>query len=156
MFLIQRWPLTSKLINMVFGKASCGSHSCFVLRHSQTTFGTQVYHHWTKYHMHSLLLYDLDRWPQYQSYIFTMNLFLRDYLCFLTKAYQILHIGVSPWDNMLFTFMTSVWPWRLTWRLIFPFFSHGYVCWDFNIKKVIFFSQLFYLGFIWYVWVSVR
>ena len=33
-----------------------------------------------------------------------------DRLCYFIQAYQIWHMGVSPWDNMLCTFMTSVWP----------------------------------------------
>ena len=28
------------------------------------------------------------------------------------------HMGVSPWDNMLCTFLTLVWPWPLTYMLV--------------------------------------
>ena len=38
----------------------------------------------------------------------------QDCLCSLTKAFQIGHMAVSPWDNMLCTFMASVLPWPLT------------------------------------------
>ena len=34
-------------------------------------------------------------------------------LCPLIISYYILHMSVSPWDDVSHTFMTSVWPWPL-------------------------------------------
>ena len=82
--------------------------------HIHTIFGTWVYHYGTMCHIHSWTLSVLDFWPQYQNDIFTVNLSGQDCLCSLTQLYQIWHMGISPRDKVLFTFMTSVWPWPLT------------------------------------------
>ena len=48
--------------------------SFFFFWHSHTMFFTWVYHHVTMCRVHSCPLYDLDLWPKYHNYIFTMNL----------------------------------------------------------------------------------
>ena len=78
----------------------------FVLWNSHTLFGTWVY------------IYDLDLWPQHQHYIFTMNLSLAKCLCSWHRHTKFWHMGVSPWDNMLCTFLTLVWPWPLTYMWV--------------------------------------
>ena len=67
-----------------FDTALCSGLSFFVLWHSHTLFGTLLYHHGTMCCVHSWTLYDLDLWPQYQNYIFTIDLSLAIYLCSLT------------------------------------------------------------------------
>ena len=88
---IDLWPQGQ--IYRVYDMALCSGLSIFVFWHSHTLFGTWVYHHGTMCHVHSWTLYDLDLWPQYQNYIFTMDLSLARCLCSLTKAYQILAYG---------------------------------------------------------------
>ena len=56
----------------------------FVLWHNHSLFGMWVYHHGMMCSIHSWTLYDLDLWPHYQNYIFTMNLSLAKCLCSLT------------------------------------------------------------------------
>ena len=62
----------------------CLGLTFFVLWHSHTLLCMWVYHHGTMCHIQSWTLYDLDLWPQYQNYIFTMNLNLARCLCSLT------------------------------------------------------------------------
>ena len=69
---VDLWPQGQ--IYMVYDMALCSGLSFFVLWHSHTLFGTWVYHHDTICRIHSWTLYDLDLWPQYQNYIFTMDL----------------------------------------------------------------------------------
>ena len=80
-----------------FKKASRSGHSFFVLWHSCTIFGTWESHHGTMCHIHSWALYDPDLLPQYQNYIFTMNLCLGKIIFALWHR----HTKVSPWDKML-------------------------------------------------------
>ena len=87
MILIRHWPLTS------YDMALCSGLSFFVLWHNHNLFGMWVYHHGTRCHAHSWTLYDLDLRPQYQNYIFTMNLGLARCLWSLTYAYQVLAYG---------------------------------------------------------------
>ena len=113
---VDLWPQGQ--IYMVYDMALCSGLSFFVLWNSHTLFGTWVYHHDTMCRIHSCTLYDLDHWPQYQNYIFTMDVNLARCLCFLTYAYQIWQMAVSPLDNMLWTFLTLVWPWPLTYMWV--------------------------------------
>ena len=83
---LELWPQGQ--IYRVYDMALCSGLSFFVLWHSHTLFGTWVYHHGTMCRVHSWNLYDL--WPQYQYYIFTMDLSLARCLCSLTLEYQIL------------------------------------------------------------------
>ena len=53
-----------------------GPQVFFVLWLSHSIFGKWVYHHRTICHIHSWPLYDIDLLPQYQNYIFTVNLFM--------------------------------------------------------------------------------
>ena len=63
-------------------------------------FGMWVYHHGTMCRVHSWPLDNLDLWPQYQNYIFTLNLSL-------ARLSLLFNIGkpnfgiwtVSPWDS---------------------------------------------------------
>ena len=55
---------------------SCPAHNLFFVWHWLTIFGTWVYHYKRMCRVHSWPLNDLDLWPQYQNYIFTMNLCL--------------------------------------------------------------------------------
>ena len=82
--------------------------------HIHTIFGTWVYHYGTMCHIHSWTLSVLDFWSQYQNDIFTVYLSGQDCICSLTQLNQIWHMGISPRDKVLLTFMTSVWPWPLT------------------------------------------
>ena len=91
----------------------CLGLTFFVLWHSHTLLCMWVYHHGTMCHIQSWTLYDLDLWPQYQNYIFTINLNLARCLCLWHRHTKCLHMGVSPWD-MLCTFSTLVWLWPLT------------------------------------------
>ena len=50
-------------------------------------------------HVRAWSRYDLELWPQGQIY----RIF-----------YMFWHMGVSPRDSMLFTFLTLVWPWAFT------------------------------------------
>ena len=94
--------------------ALCSGLSFFIFWHSHTLFGMWVYHHGTICHVDSWTLNDLDRWPQYQNYIFTMDISLARCLCSLTLAYQrwFLH------ETMLCTFLTSVWTLPLTYMWV--------------------------------------
>ena len=74
------WPQGQ--IYRVYDMALHSGLSFFVLWHSHTLFGIWVYHHGTMCRVHSWTLFDLDLWPQYQNYIFTMN--LTRCLCSLT------------------------------------------------------------------------
>ena len=85
--LIRHWLLTS------YDMALCSGLSSFVLWHNHTLFGMWVYHHGTMCLAHSWTLYDLDLRPQYQNYIFTMNLSLARCPWSLTYAYQVLAYG---------------------------------------------------------------
>ena len=78
---IDHWPQGQ--INRFYDMVLCSGLSFFVLQHSHTLICTRVYHHGTMFHIHSWTLYDLDLWPQYQSY-FTMDLSLARCLCSLT------------------------------------------------------------------------
>ena len=81
-------------------------------------FGTWEYPHGTMCGVHSWLLFDLDLWPQYENYILTMNLSLaRPSLLFDISIPNMAWV-VSPWDNMLYTFVTLVWPWPLTYMWV--------------------------------------
>ena len=104
-----------------------------VLWHSHTLFGTWVYHHGTMCRVHSWTLYDLDLWPPYQNYSFTMDMSLARCLCSLRHRHtKFWHIGVSPWDNMLRTFLTLVWPWPTWgWRGILTDFTQFLSCFFF-------------------------
>ena len=89
----------------------CTGHSFFVLLHSHTMFGMLVYHNGTctMCRVHSWIYMTL-LWPQYQHYIFTMALSrARSSLFFYKGISSIRHMGLSPWDNMLCTFLTLVW-----------------------------------------------
>ena len=94
----------------------CVQASAFCLWHSHTLFDhlLVLYHHGTMCRIHSWTLFHLNLWPHYQKYIFIMDLSLARCLCLLTQAYQIFGVGVSPWDNMLCTFLTLVLLWPLT------------------------------------------
>ena len=81
---VRRWPLTSTSNNRVYDIALCSGLSFFILWHSHTFIGTLVYHHGTMCRIHSLTLYELALWPQYQNYIFTLNLSLARCLRYLT------------------------------------------------------------------------
>ena len=51
----------------------CVWATAFLSIDSNTISGTWVFNHRIMCHIHSWSLYDLDLWPQYQNYIFTMN-----------------------------------------------------------------------------------
>ena len=104
--------------------------SFFVLWHSHTLFGKWVYHHGTMCRVHSWTLYDLDLWPRYQNYIF-MDLSLAR--CLWHRYTKFWHMGVSPWDNMLCTFLILLWTWPLTymwvaWDILSEFYSQFLSC----------------------------
>ena len=102
---------------------------------SHTLLCKWVYHHGTMCHIQSWTLYDLVLWPQYQNYIFTMNLNLARFLIALWHRHtKFLHLGVSPWD-MLCTFSSLVWLWPLTYMwveggILSEFYSQFLSCFD--------------------------
>ena len=105
---VDLWPQGQ--LYRVFDMALCLGHSFFVYWYSHTISGTWVFHHRIMCHIHSWTLYDLDLWPQYQHYIFTMNLSMGKIIFALWHR----HTKFGTWDNMFCTFMTCVWPWPLT------------------------------------------
>ena len=115
---IRLWPLTSRSNLLGFWVASCLGHSIFVLWHNLTKF-----------------LHENINMGRYVTYIYYLCMTLtfgpniriifslvlvsgEDGHCLLTKTYQIWHMGVTPWDNMLCTFMTFVWPLPLTYMWV--------------------------------------
>ena len=96
MILIRPWPLT-KFTGFITWL--CSGLTFFVLWQSHTLSCTWVYHHGTMCHIHSWTLYDLE----FES---VFALWHRH-----TKFWP---MGVSPWDNMLCTFLTLVSTWPLT------------------------------------------
>ena len=79
---LELWPQGK--IYRVYDMALCSGLTFFVLWQIHTLFDTWVYHHGTMCRVHLWTLYDLGLWPQYQYYIFTMNLSLAKCLCSLT------------------------------------------------------------------------
>ena len=74
----------------------------------------EVYHHGTMCWVHSLPLYDLNLWPQFQNYIITINLSL-------AKSFLLFDIGIPNSGKWVYYFETTccvnssfVWPWPLT------------------------------------------
>ena len=69
------------------------------------------------------------------------------------------HIGVSPWDNMLCTFLTLVWPWPLTYMrvaggILSEFYSQFLSCFILTLLNSIFFN--FYCRFITFInWIRL-
>ena len=107
MILIQPWPLT-KVKFIGFLRWLCVQASAFL------SFDI-VYHHGTMCRIHSWTLYDLDLWPQYHSpWIWVWQ----NVLALWHRHTKFWHMGVSPWDNMLCTFLTLVWPWPLTYMWV--------------------------------------
>ena len=51
---------------------------------------------------------------QYQNYISPWIWIWQVVFALWHRHTAFWHMGVSPWDNMLCTFLTSVWPWPLT------------------------------------------
>ena len=98
------------VLNRVYAMALCSGHSFFVLWHSHTLFSTWVFHHGTMWRVHSLTLYDLDLWSQYQNCIFTMDFSLARCLCSLTYAYmyQILAYGCIT-TRQHFVYILTFW-----------------------------------------------
>ena len=79
---VHSWPVYDLDFDLyVVAGVSLVSFTHSFLWHYHTLCSTWVYHHermccvysWSQ---HSWSLYDLDLWPQYQNYIFTMNLCL--------------------------------------------------------------------------------
>ena len=107
---VDLWPQGQ--IYKDFDMALCLGTVFFVYWHSPTISGTLVCYHRIKCHIHLWPLYDLDLWPQYQYYIFTMNFCIGKIVFALWHRHTKFnwHMGVSPWDNMLWTIMTCVWP----------------------------------------------
>ena len=92
----------------------CLDLSFFSLWYSHTLFGTWVYHHGTMCCIHSWILYDLDLWLQYQNYIFSPWIWVwQNVFALWHRHTKFWHMGVSPLDNMLCTFLTLEWPWPL-------------------------------------------
>ena len=59
-------------------------------------------------------IYDFDLWPQYQ-FIFSPWIWVwQNVFALWHRHTKFWHMGISPWDNMLCTFLTLVWPWPLT------------------------------------------
>ena len=115
-------------IYRVYDKALCSDFSFFVLWHSNTLFGTWVYHHGTMWCVHSWTLYDLDLRIDlkiklyFQKYnikkknkiIFSPWVWVwQDVFALWHRHTKYWHMGVSPWDNKLCTFFNLVWPWPL-------------------------------------------
>ena len=93
--------------------ALCSGHSFFVLSHSHTMFGMWDYHHGTICCVHS--------WPLTSiSKLYFLHEFESSKIVFaLWNGHtKFSHIPVSPWDNMLCTFFTFVWPWPLTYMWV--------------------------------------
>ena len=85
----------------------------FVLWHfSHTMFGMWVYHHGTMCRMHSWPLYDLDLSPQYESYIFTMNLSLARFSLLFDRG--IPNFGLWVYHHETKCFVHS-WPLTYMW-----------------------------------------
>ena len=78
-------------------------------------------------------IYDLDIWPQYQNLIFLPRIWVWQNVFALWHRYtKFWHMDVSPWDNMLCTFLTLVWPWPLTYMrvaggILSEFYSQFYI-----------------------------
>ena len=92
-----------KLVSQV----SDGAHGSLVVLH--TISGTWVYHHGWR------VTFVTSVWPSPLASISKLYfchefLYGQDRVCSLTWAYQILHIGVSPWT----TCCVHSWPWPLT------------------------------------------
>ena len=75
-----------------------------------------VYHHGTKCRVHSwtmTLTFDLNIKIMFSPWIWVwQNVF-----AFWHRHSKFWHMSVSPWDNMLCTFLTLVCPWPLTYML---------------------------------------
>ena len=85
----------------------------FVLWHfSHTMFGMWVYHRGTMCRMHSWPLYDLDLSPQYESYIFTMNLSLARFSLLFDRG--IPNFGLWVYHHETKCFVHS-WPLTYMW-----------------------------------------
>ena len=92
MILTPHWPWPEGQICWVFDMALCKGHSFFLLWHSQTIFGTWVYHHeLCVTYIHDLCI-TLTFGIKYQNYFFTMN------LC-LGKTVFVLWHGHSKFDT---------------------------------------------------------
>ena len=127
--LVDLWPQGQ--IYKVYDMAFCSGHRFVILSHSHIMW---VYHYGTMCCVHPWTLYDLDLWSQYQI-IFSLWIWdLQDCLCFLTY-------GISPWNNMLRTFLPLVCPWVLT-----KFWLAGR--WEGWGLSLVSFTHRFYLGFI--------
>ena len=108
------WP-QDQIYRIFYYMDLCLGHSFFVLWHSHTMFGTWVYmyHHGTMCDVHSWHLYDLDLWPQYQNYIFTMNLSLASSSLFFNVGIAI--FGISVYVPSCTLYDLDLWPicgWR--------------------------------------------
>ena len=116
---------------LVHDMALCSGHSFFDLWHSHTLFGTWVYHHGTICRVHSWPLYDLD---------LNIKITFSQWLCSLTNRHtKFWHTGVSPWGNMLYTFLTFVWPWPLTYMwvagcILSEFYSQFLSCFSLTVR----------------------
>ena len=112
MILIRRWPLTSRQIYRVYDIAS--GLSFFVLWHSHTFLAREyISMVWCVAYIHDLwmtLNFDLNI-----KIIFSpWNWVWQDIFALRHRHTKFWHIGLSPWDNMLCTFLTLVRPWPLT------------------------------------------
>ena len=92
----------------------------FYLLHWHTIFGTWVYCHETVCHVHSWfdVTLTIDLKLKLKGYLTCLH--VQPVIIFAsTLAYHILHMDVSPWDNVSRTFMTPIRHWPLVSKLYF-------------------------------------
>ena len=95
-----------------FDMTSCPSCSFCLLKNSHTIFGTRVYYRECMCRVH-----DPDTTLTFRS---NLKGFWHDFVfgpqhvCPFTWSYHIWLMSVSPWDNMTYIFLTSVWPWHFS------------------------------------------
>ena len=113
----------------------------FVLWHSHTLFGTLVYHHGMMCCVHSWTLYDLDLKPPHSKLFFLPWIWVwQDVFALWYRHSKFWHMGVSPWDNMLCTFLTLLWSWPLIYMwvaggILSEFYSQFFSCCFENISE---------------------
>ena len=109
-------------------------------------FGTWVYYHGTMSHTFMSLTFDLNIKIIFSPWIWVwQNVF-----ALLHRHTKFWHMGVSPWDNMLCTFLTLVWPWSLIYMrvaggILSEFYSQFLSCWirNKNSRKTTTYKVLF-------------
>ena len=113
------YTISNRWIKQISVCADSGqAHNLFMVWHWLTIFGTWVYHHKAMCRVNSWSRYDLELWPPGQIYR-VFNMFscpAHNFFFWLTLAYHIWHMDVSPSDNVSRTFMIPIQWWSSTSR----------------------------------------